>query len=147
MQFEIKIQRLVQTIVLIFATTLVGFAQHQGHQMPKPSATPKPASSPAPSPTQAMPASSPAPSPTQAMPATEEMHEMDMGPLLMMRGEDIGIRIGSSDTNMISMGAIGSGTSWQPASSPTYMLHKAAGDWLLMLHYNLTAGINRQGGP
>jgi hypothetical protein len=134
MQFEIKIQRLVQTIVLIFATTLVGVAQHQGHQMPKPSATPTPASSPA-------------PSPTQAMPATEEMHEMDMGPLLMMRGEDMGIRIGSSDTNMISMGAIGSGTSWQPASSPMYMQHKTAGEWLLMLHYNLTAGVNRQGGP
>lgn len=134
MQLDFKLQRFVQTVFLIFATALVGFAQHEGHQMPKPAASPAPASSPS-------------PSPTPEMPAMEETHKMDMGPLLMMRGEDMGIRIGSSDDNMILMGAMGSGTSWQPASSPMYMHHKTAGDWLLMFHYNVTAGVNRQGGP
>ncbi|HXQ71861.1 MAG TPA: hypothetical protein VN844_15305, partial [Pyrinomonadaceae bacterium] len=106
--------------------------------MPKP--TPSPASKPA-----ASPAASPSPMP--AMDETEGTHRMEMGPLLLMEGEDIGIRVGSSESNMTSMGAMGSGTSWQPASSPMYMHHKMAGDWLLMFHYNLTAGINRQGGP
>ena len=134
MQFQIK------AVFLILATALPGMAQHQGHEMPKP--TPSPASKPAASPS---PATSPSPMP--AMDESEGTHRMEMGPLLLMEGEDIGIRVGSSESNMISMGAMGSGTSWQPASSPMYMHHKMAGDWLLMFHYNLTAGINRQGGP
>ena len=146
MRFDKKIQRLAQTLLLLVSTATVAFGQHEGHQMPKPSATPapKPSASPGSSPP---PASSPSPAPAQAMPEMEEMHKMDMGPLLMMRGEDMGIRVGSSDDNMISMGAMGSGTSWQPASSPMYMHHKTTGDWLLMFHYNLTVGVNRQGGP
>jgi hypothetical protein len=150
MRFDKKIQRLVQTVLLFFTTALIAFGQHEGHQMPKPSATPapKPGASPAPKPTASpAPASSPSPAANQAMPQMEEMHRMDMGPLLMMRGEDMGIRVGAGDDNMISMGAMGSGTAWQPASSPMYMHHKTAGDWLLMFHYNLTAGVNRQGGP
>src|ERR1700754_577264 len=132
MQFQIK------AVFLILATALPCLAQHQGHEMPKP--TPSPASK-----TAASPAASPSPMP--AMDETEGTHRMEMGPLLLMEGEDIGIRVGSSESNMTSMGAMGSGTSWQPASSPMYMHHKMAGDWLLMFHYNLTAGINRQGGP
>jgi hypothetical protein len=128
----------IKVVFLILATSLVAFAQHQGHEMPKPAASPTPASPKTPS---------PAPAPDQAMPEMEATHKMDFGPLLMMRGEDLGIRIGSSDANMISMGAMGAGTSWQPASSPMFMQHKMAGDWLLMFHYNLTAGVNRQGGP
>jgi hypothetical protein len=93
----------------------------------------------------AMPAASP--SPQQGMQGMEGMPAMDMGPLMVMNGDDMGIRVGSSDTNVISMGAMGSGTSWQPSSGPMHMHHKMAGDWLLMFHYNLTAGINRQGGP
>jgi hypothetical protein len=72
---------------------------------------------------------------------------MNMGPLLVMSGDDIGIRVGSSETNLILMGAMGSGTSWQPASGPMNMIHKQSGDWLLMFHYNATIGINSQGGP
>jgi hypothetical protein len=41
----------------------------------------------------------------------------------------------------------GSGTSWQPASTPVYMLHRRAGDWLLMLHGEAKLGVNSQGGP
>ena len=127
MQFHLKI------VFLILVTALTCQAQHQGHDMPKPTPTPtaKPAASP---------------SPTPAMDETPTTHRMEMGPLLLMEGEDIGIRVGDSESNMMSMGAMGSGTSWQPASSPMYMHHKMAGDWLLMFHYNLTAGLNRQGG-
>jgi len=72
---------------------------------------------------------------------------MNMGPLMVMSGNDIGIRVGSSDTNLMSMSAMGSGTSWQPTSGPMHMIHKQSGDWLLMFHYNLIVGLNRQGGP
>ena len=118
-----------------------------------------------------MPAASPSPSPPgdaghmhmpasnrdQAAPQSETMPgmdmskngAMDMGPLLVMSGSggDIGIRVGSSGTNVTSMGAMGSGTSWQPSSGPMYMSHKQAGDWLLMFHYNAVIGVNSQGGP
>ena len=76
-----------------------------------------------------------------------EAGAMNMGPLLVMKGNDMGIRVGSSDTNVMSMGAMGSGTSWQPASGPMYMTHKQFGDWLTMFHYNFVAGVNSQGGP
>jgi mono/diheme cytochrome c family protein len=46
-----------------------------------------------------------------------------------------------------SMTAIGSGTSLLPASTPGYMWHKMAGDWMLMAHGNLVFGFNHQGGP
>lgn len=130
MHFAIRIS------FLILITPLFVLAQHQGHEMPKPTPSPMPAASPAPS-----------ASPTPAMDEADGTHRMSMGPLLMMEGEDMGIRVGSSERNMISMGAMGSGTSWQPASSPMYMHHKMAGEWLLMFHYNFVAGINRQGGP
>lgn len=74
-------------------------------------------------------------------------HEMNMGPLLVMSGDDLSIRVGASDTNAMPMGRMSSGTSWQPASTQTNMLHKASGEWLLMFHYNAVIGINSQGGP
>src|SRR5678816_2200070 len=45
------------------------------------------------------------------------------------------------------MGRMGSGTAWQPESTPMSMQHKQSGEWVLMFHYNLVAGVNRQGGP
>jgi hypothetical protein len=75
------------------------------------------------------------------------MGSMSMGPLLVMSGDDMGIRVGASETNVTSMGAMGSGTTWQPSSAPMHMHYEVAGDWLLMFHYNLIAGLNRQGGP
>jgi hypothetical protein len=138
-----------------------------GMQMPtaSPSATPRhemmpgmqmPTASPAASPRHEMmpgmqmPAASPSPGATGEMKGMEGMHGtsgMDMGPLVIMKGNDMGIRVGSSDTNVISMGAMGSGTSWQSASGPMYMHHWTKNEWLLMFHYNLVAGVNRQGGP
>ncbi len=81
------------------------------------------------------------------MPGMSGTGSMNMGPLMVMSGNDIGIRVGSSDTNLMSMGAMGSGTSWQPASGPMNMIHKQSGDWLLMFHYNAVVGVNSQGGP
>ena len=73
------------------------------------------------------------------------MGSMDMGPLMVMNGNDMGVRVGASDTNIMSMGAMGSGTTWQPSSGPMHMDQKQSGDWLLLFHYNLFAGMNRQG--
>ena len=73
--------------------------------------------------------------------------KMNMGPLLSMSGNEMSIRVGSSETNLMSMGAMGSGTSWQPSSAPMHMHYKVAGDWLLMFHYNVFIDINHQGGP
>jgi hypothetical protein len=41
----------------------------------------------------------------------------------------------------------GSGTSWQPASTPMHMLHWQKGDWMIMLHGEAKVGVNSQGGP
>jgi hypothetical protein len=86
---------------------------------------------------------------TEKMPGMDMSNNgaMDMGPLLVMSGNDIGIRVGSSDTNVTSMSAMGSGTSWQPSSAPMYMIHKQSGSWLLMFHYNAVVGVNSEGGP
>jgi hypothetical protein len=72
---------------------------------------------------------------------------MNMGPLMVMTAQDMAVRVGSSRNNLMSMGAMGSGTAWQPSSGPMHMYYKVAGDWVVMFHFNLTAGLNRQGGP
>jgi len=97
-----------------------------------------------------MPMASPSPGEMGGMKGMENMPgmgSMNMGPLMVMTGNDMGIRVGSSDTNIMSMGAMGSGTTWQPSSGPMHMYHKVAGDWLLMFHYNLVVALNREGGP
>ncbi len=59
----------------------------------------------------------------------------------------MGIRVGASASNVMPMGQMGSGTTWQPSSSPLNMWHKQAGEWFLMMHGELKLGVNRQGGP
>jgi hypothetical protein len=80
-----------------------------------------------------MPPSKPAATPTTTEPPAKENEPMSMEQPnamdLMPSGED------------------GSGTSWLPASTPTYMVHKQSGQWLLMFHYNVFAGVNAQTGP
>jgi len=71
---------------------------------------------------------------------------MDHG-LMVMEDDEMFVRVGDSHANLMPMGRMGSGTSWQPASSTMPMLHKQANDWLLMFHYNFVAGVNAQGGP
>ena len=125
-----------------------------------PQATPTPAATPQQMPDMpGMPKATPTPAATPqqmpGMPAKTDMPGMEMpagapmkmGSLLVMSGDEMGISVGGSETNFTPMGAMGSGTSWQPSSAPLYMSHKQSGDWLLMFHYNLFAGVNRQGGP
>src|SRR3981189_3726370 len=84
---------------------------------------------------------------TTGCPSAPCMAQMNMGPLLVMNGNDMGMRIAVGSTDIGSIGAMGSGTTWQPSSGPMHMHYKVAGDWLLMFHYNFLAGMNRQGGP
>jgi hypothetical protein len=121
-----------------------------GMQMPQ--ASPNPQASPQQKMEMNMPMPGASPSPgamggMKDMGNMPGMGSMNMGPLMVMSGDDMGIRVGSSDTNIMSMGAMGSGTSWQPSSAPMHMHYKVAGDWLLMFHYNIVAGANHQGGP
>ncbi len=158
--------RLLLKISIVLLAVWPVHAQHPGHTMatpsPTPSATPQketmpgmqmPAASPSPSPhshmNMPMPSASPAaPSstPSDRMPVMN-MGSMKMGSLLVMNGDDMGIRVGGSEKNKISMNAMGSGTSLLPASSPMYMHQWIKNDWLLMFHYNIVAGVNHQGGP
>ncbi|MGH9968345.1 MAG: hypothetical protein ACREBG_11035 [Pyrinomonadaceae bacterium] len=78
---------------------------------------------------------------------TAEGHAMNTDSLMVMSGDQMAIRVGTSSVNVIPMGKMGSGTSWQPASTQLNMLHKTSGDWLLMFHYNVVLGLNSQGGP
>jgi hypothetical protein len=119
-----------------------------GMQMP--AASPNPQASPEQKMSMPMPAASPAPGATSGMKGMEGMPgmgSMNIGPLLVMSGDEMGIRVGSSEKNIMSMGAMGSGTSWQPSSAPMHMHYKVAGEWLLMFHYSIVAGVNHQGGP
>ncbi len=75
------------------------------------------------------------------------MSDADVRELMVMSGNEMGIRVGASAHNVTAMGQMGSGTSWQPSASPMNMLHKVKGDWLLMFHYNAIGTINHQGGP
>jgi hypothetical protein len=72
--------------------------------------------------------------------------EAEVNELMVMSGETMGIRNGASRDNFTPMGQIGSGTAWQPASTPMYMTHKSSGDWLFMFHYEAKIGVNSQGG-
>src|SRR5438105_3821357 len=90
---------------------------------------PMPAASPGASPQKMemnmlMPSASPSASPMGQMSGMNMGGmNMNMGPLMVMNGNDMGIRVGSSDKNIMSMAQMGSGTSWNPASSPMYMIH------------------------
>ncbi len=75
------------------------------------------------------------------------MSENDVHELMTMSGGEMGVRVGTSAHNVMPMGQMGSGTSWQPSASPMNMLHKVKGDWLLMFHYNFVGSSNHQGGP
>jgi hypothetical protein len=72
----------------------------------------------------------------------------NVNPLLVMSDAGMGIRIGSAKAgNVMNLGQMGSGTSWQPDTSPIYMLDKVSGAWLFMFHFNAVIGVNAQGGP
>jgi hypothetical protein len=92
-----------------------------------------------------MPMSQASPSPgAEIMPG---MNSMNTGPLLVMSGADMGVRVGPNEKNVMHVGQMGSGTSWAPSSSQMNMWDKIAGNWLFMFHFNAFAGVNSQGGP
>jgi hypothetical protein len=76
------------------------------------------------------------------------MGRMEAG-ALEMAGEQMNIRLlpNTSNRNSIAMGQMGSGSSWQPATTPMYMWYKTSGRWLLFLHGDMKLGVNAQGGP
>ena len=116
---------------------------------PSPSPTPTPSKGEMPGmqmPGMQMPASSPAPSPPMDQRGMSGMSSQDMGPLLVMKGGDMAVRVGETD-NLLYCGQMGSGTSWTPHSSPLQMWDKIKGGWLVMFHFNAFIGVNSQGGP
>ncbi|HSS22046.1 MAG TPA: hypothetical protein VLL54_18400 [Pyrinomonadaceae bacterium] len=129
-----------------------------GHNHMPGMAMPTPSPSPTPTPTSGnsqMPGMNmPAPAPEKKTESHDQMKDMampsgamNMGPLLVMKDAGMSIRVGDSENNLMPMGAMGSGTSWQPASGTLPMFHKQSGDWLLMFHGNAFVGVNSQGGP
>src|SRR6266436_5223702 len=122
-----------------------------GMQMPQasPSVGAQPGASPQSQMNMPMPGARPSPGAMERMKGMENMPggSMNMGPLVVMSGDVMSIRVGASETNLMDLGQMGSGTSWQPVTSPTYMMDKQAGNWLLMFHYNAVVGVNAQGGP
>jgi hypothetical protein len=132
-------------VCLIVAGVLVFLSaqaiQALGQSMPgmtMPKASPTPAASPAPM-KMAMPASTP--NQSETMPSGN----MIESPLLMA-GDEMGVRVGDSE-NVMFIGQMGSGTSWQPISTRMYMIDKVMGKWLMMLHYHVVIGANHHGGP
>ncbi len=124
--------------------------------LPQPESTPAPEAKPVDhsshtSPKSTEPLGTEQPSPTETTNKRDRSmpHESSSGSesLMVMDGNQMAIRIGSNAANLIPMGKMGSGTSWQPASTQMNMLHKIRGDWLLMFHYNVITGLNAQGGP
>src|SRR5256714_13267001 len=120
--------------------------------MNMPASSPSPGSSPQASPEQmnmSMPMASPSPAPTQNSAggmgnmqmgntgggATGNMsgmnmggmNSMNMGPLMVVSENDMGIRVGSSQTNVIAMGQMGSGTALQASSRPIHIDRQVAG--------------------
>jgi hypothetical protein len=75
------------------------------------------------------------------------MGRTDADSLMIMSGESMDIRVGRSGSNSFAMGQMGSGSSWQPATTPMYMWYKSAGKWLLFFHGDMKLGVNAQGGP
>jgi hypothetical protein len=152
-----RVAALAATFAIACAPAL---AQHEGHDAHQPK--PSPTLTPAPTPT-----GNAAPSKTADDKGgmNDSMNGMDhtshaagagdtasgagddTRELMVMSGELMGVRVGASASNVMPMGQMGSGTAWQPASSPMYMWHKQSGDWLFMLHGEAKLGVNHQGGP
>lgn len=126
-----------------------GMVMSDAQPSASPSGSPHPADTHTPGMNMPSATASPAVPEKMDLPGTDSMNPMNpinIGPLLVMTVNDLGIRVGSSETNVMPMGQMGSGTSWQPATTPMHMIHKQSGDWLLMFHYNIVAGVNSQGG-
>jgi hypothetical protein len=72
---------------------------------------------------------------------------MDPNSLMTMSGEQMKISIGPGTLNTLPMGQMGSGSSWQPGTTPMYMFTRVKGKWIVFIHADAKIGINSQGGP
>jgi len=142
---------------LLWAFALVPAQERQMPGMKMPAASPSPTVAPSPgkpththaAPATPAAAATPSPSPASQMPGMQMADDVaNVNPLLVMSDAGMGIRIGSAKVgNVMNLGQMGSGTSWQPDTSPIYMLDKVSGAWLFMFHFNAVVGVNAQGGP
>ncbi|HEX8500043.1 MAG TPA: hypothetical protein VF659_05570 [Pyrinomonadaceae bacterium] len=112
-------------------------AQHHQHGQPQPT----PAATPSPAPTHTH-GQTATPTPT---PAAGEGHEAQGHTGTEV--QDAGHEAHGGGGHEMGENRDASGTSWQPASTPAYMLHRQAGDWTLMFHGEAKLGVNAQGGP
>jgi hypothetical protein len=133
------------TLLLLALGAGSALAQHEGHQKQemKPSqeqSTPAAQSNrPKPAPGAERPATTEKSDVREDSQADEVMPETHIHPGgQAARGQGLG--------NTLMTNRTGSGTSWQPASTPSHMLHWMKGDWLIMLHGEAKIGLNRQGG-
>ena len=130
-------------------------AQHHdhAHPQPTPAATPKPTPKPTPqpSPTPKRPAEGGhgASKHTEATPGAGGAVHDNHGTVDATKpaAADDDPHRGHFDAGSHMTSRDGSGTSWQPASTPSYMIHKRVGDWALMFHGEAKIGVNSQGGP
>ncbi len=136
---------LLTAAVLLFAAGAEAAAQHHQHGHPQPS----PAATSAPKP-----AASPTPTPAPAAPHGEHDHSMHgegkAQPKAAAAEAESDEHAGMEGHGAHGAGEgnpEGSGTSWQPASTPGSMLHWQSGDWTIMLHGEAKLGVNAQGGP
>jgi hypothetical protein len=109
---------------------------------PSPAALPQASESP-----EAAPATSPATPAADTASAAEKIPTTDSLGLMVMSGKEMAVRVGASKSNTLNMSQMGSGTSWQPGTTPMSMYFKYAGGWLLFLHGEAKIGVNAQGGP
>ena len=147
-----SLRPLLLAVSLMLAAANGEAAQHQHHDRPParptPAASPKPSPQPSPTPKPHGAHGSdhiPQPAPGKAA-ADHEGHDHSAAEVAEPAGgENPHDGHGAGGSMMTSRD--GSGTSWQPASTPAYMLHKRAGDWTVMLHGEAKIGVNSQGGP
>jgi hypothetical protein len=76
------------------------------------------------------------------------MGNMPMGEnsIMLMTDNLMEICIGPGTRNTLPMGQMGSGSSWQPSTSPMYMFSKMVGNWTVFIHGDAKIGVNSQGG-
>ncbi|HEX8494899.1 MAG TPA: hypothetical protein VF658_18805 [Pyrinomonadaceae bacterium] len=79
--------------------------------------------------------------------ATDQIPTTDSLDLMVMSEREMSIRVGTSTSNTLNMSQMGSGTAWQPGTTPMSMYFKYAQGWLFFLHGEAKLGVNSQGGP
>jgi hypothetical protein len=135
----------------LFAGAHEAAAQHHDHPHPQPTpaATPKPTPQPSPTPKPSGAGAQDGPrhaqSPHGGTAGQHDGHGTPDAAKPAKEGHDSHQGHGAAGAAMTSRD--GSGTSWQPASTPSYMLHRQAGEWTLMFHGEAKLGVNSQGGP